>query len=269
MGIRLTISEASSEQTANQEQTMKHQICRTVLAAAAVSVGMFLSACGLFHDPADNVFDEAEDAIATDGAASKIKTAQIEYEFGDGKTSTVRFHAPGDVRIDVLDGGNSAVFCVNDGESGWMYVGGEVIDMTEDDIKEMYGALLQTIPFKVDFQEIFTNAELLKETEDVCGEECKVIKAVAREDRRIKVKFWIGKDTGLLRQFEINNEDGVYTMQYFDYATFDDDVTLPTEMFRFTPDGAVKLSLVSYETNIEIPEYIFLKPEKVSFTEGD
>ena len=247
---------------------MKHQICRTVLAAAAVTVGVCLSACGLFRTPADNVFDNAEDAIATDLAASNIKTAQIEYEFGDGRTSTVRFQAPESVRIDVLDGGNSAVFCMN-GDSGWMYLRGEVIDMTEDDMKEMYGALLQTIPFKVDFQEIFTDAELQDETEDVCGEECKVIEAVAREDKDIKVKFWIGENTDLLRQFEIIHEDGVYTMQYFDYATFDDDVTLPSEMFRFTPDGSAKLSLVSYETNIEIPESIFRKPEQVSITEGD
>jgi len=248
---------------------MKHQICRAVLAAAAVTAGVCLSACGLFRTPADNVFDDAEDAIATDRTASKIKTAQIEYEFGDGKTSTVRFQAPESVRIDVLDGGNSAVFCTN-GDSGWMYLRGEVFDMTKDDIKEMHGALLQTIPFHVDFQEIFMDAELLDEPEDVCGEECKVVKAVAREDKAIKAKFWIGKDTDLLRQFELTGEEGgVYTMQYFDYATFDDDVTLPSEMFRFTPDGATKLSLISYETNIEIPESIFRKPELVNITEGD
>ena len=44
---------------------MKHQICRTVLAAAAVTVGVCLSACGLFRTPADDVFDNAEDAIAS------------------------------------------------------------------------------------------------------------------------------------------------------------------------------------------------------------
>ena len=247
---------------------MKHQICRTVLAAAAVTAGVFLSACGLFRTPADDVFDDAEDAIATDLAADNIKTAQIEYEFGDGKTSTVRFQAPESVRIDVLDGENSAVFCMN-GDSGWMYLRGEVIDMTKDDLKEMHGALLQTIPFKVDFQEIFTNAELKDETEDVCGEECKVIEAVFRLEPGIKAKIWIGEDTDLMRQFEIISEEGVYTMQYFDYATFDDDVTLPSEMFRFTPEGAAKLSLVSYETNVDIPESIFQKPEQVSITEGD
>ena len=247
---------------------MKHQICRTVLAAAAVTVGMCLSACGLFRTPADDVFDDAEDAIATDGTASNIKTAQIEYEFGDGKTSTVRFQAPESVRIDVLDGEHSAVFCMN-GESGWMYLRGEVIDMTEDDIKEMHGALLQTIPFKVDFQEIFTDAKLLKENEDVCGEDCKVIEAVFRAEKTTKAKLWIGEATDLLRQFEITRDDGVYTMQYFDYAFFDDDVTLPSEMFRFTPDGATKLSLVSYETNVEIPESIFRKPEQISITEGN
>ena len=246
---------------------MKQQICRTVLAVAAVTAGVFLSACGLFSTPADNVFDNAEDAIATDGAAAKIKTAQIEYEFGDGKTSIVRFRAPEDVRIDVLDGENSGVFCLN-GDSGWMFVGGEVIDMTKDDIKEMHGALLMTLPFNVDFQEIFTDARLREETEDVCGEECNVIEAVFRKEKDIKAKLWIGEDTDLLRQFEVAWEDGVYTMQYFDYATFDD-VTIPSEMFRFTPDGAAKLSLVSYETNNEIPESIFQKPEQVSITEGD
>ena len=246
---------------------MKHQICRTLLAAAAVTVGMFLSACGLFRDPADNVFDKAEDAIATDRTASNIKTALFEYEFGDGKTSTVRFQEPSKVRIDVLDGENSAVFCVDD-ETGWMYLRGEVLDMTEDDIKEMYAALLQTIPFRVDFQDIFTDAELLEETEDVCGEDCKIIKAVVREDKNIKVKLWIGEYTDLVRQFEITREDGVSTMQYFDYCTIDD-VTLPSEMFHFSPKGATKLSLVSFETNIEIPEYVFRKPEKYSNTEGD
>ena len=247
---------------------MKLQICRTVLAAAAVSAGVFLSACGLFHTPADDVFDNAEDAIATDGAASNIKSAQIEYEFGDGDTSTVRFQAPDKVRIDVLDEEDSAVFCLN-GDSGWMFLRGEVIDMTKDDIKEMHGALLQTIPFKVDFQEIFTDAELEDETEDVCGEECKVVEAVFRHEPDIKAKFWIGEYTDLIRQFEIIREDGVYTMQYFDYATFDDDITLPSEMFRFTPEGSTKLSLISFETNIEIPESIFQKPEQVSITEGD
>ena len=248
---------------------MKHQICRTVLAAAAVTVGVFLSACGLFRTPADDVFDDAEDAIATDAAAANIKTAQFEYEFGDGKTATVRFQAPDKVRIDVLDGENSAVFCLEDEDSGWMYMGGELSDMTEEDLLEMYGALIQTIPFQVDFQELFTDAELLDETEDVCGEECKVIKAVVREEKDIKVKFWIGEFTDLIRQFEIIRENGVSTMQYFDYCTFEDDITLPSEMFHFSPEGAAKLSLVSFETNVEIPDYVFRKPEKYSATEGD
>ena len=57
---------------------MKHQICRTVLAAAAVTAGVFLSACGLFRTTEDDVFDDAEDAIATDLAAEDIKTAMEE-----------------------------------------------------------------------------------------------------------------------------------------------------------------------------------------------
>ena len=247
---------------------MKHQICRTVLAATAVTAGMFLSACGLFRTPADDVFDDAEDAIATDLAAANIKTAQLEYEFGDGKASAIRFQAPDKVRIDVLDGENSAVFCLN-GESGWMYLRGEVIDMTEEDIKEMHGALLMTIPFKVDFQNIFTDARLQEESEDVCGEECDVIEAVFRHEKNTRAKLWIGEDTDLIRQFEITREDGVYTMQYFDYATFDDDVTLPSEMFRFSPEGATKLSLVSFETNVEIEDSVFRKPEMISIAEGD
>ena len=246
---------------------MKHQICRAVLAAAAVTAGVFLSACGLFDDTADNVFDTAEDAIATDQAASHIRTAQIEYEFGDGKTSTVRFQAPENIRIDVLDGKDSGIFCLN-GDTGWMYLGGEVIDMTKDDIREMHGALLQTIPFKVEFQGIFTGAKLKDGTEDACGEECKVIEAVFRQDKNVKAKLWIGKYTDLLRQFEITGENGVYTTQYFDYATFDG-VTIPSEMFRFTPEGSAKLSLVSFETNVDIPDYVFDKPEQFSITEGD
>ena len=247
---------------------MKHQICRIALAVAAVTAGVFLSACGPSNDSADSVFDAAEDAIAVDTTASNIKTAQFEYEFGDGKTATVRYQAPDKVRIDVLDGGNSAVFCLEDEDSGWMYMGGELSDMTEEDLLEMYGALIQTIPFQVDFQELFTDAELLDETEDVCGEECKVITAVVREEKDIKVKFWIGEFTDLIRQFEITRENGTSTMQYFDYCTFEDDITLPSEMFHFSPEGSAKLSLVSFETNVEIPDYVFRKPEKYS-AEGD
>ena len=248
---------------------MKHQICRTVLAAAAVTAGVFLSACGLFRDTTDSVFDDAEDAIATDRASSNIKTAQFEYEFGDGKSATIRYEAPGNVRIDVLDGLNTAVFCLNgDGASGWMFLRGEVFDMTADDIMEMHGALLQTIPFNVNFQDLFKDAELEETTDDACGEECDVIHAVFRRAPEVRAKLWIGKKSDLLRQFEVTREDGVYTMQYFNYRTFGG-ITLPSEMFRFTPDGASKLSLISFETNIDIPLYVFRKPERFSVTEGD
>ena len=248
---------------------MKHQICRTILAAAAVTAGVFLSACGLFRDTTDSVFDDAEDAIASNRTANDIKTAQFEYEFGDGKTATIRYEAPGNVRIDVLDGINSAVFCLNgDGSSGWMFLRGEVFDMTADDIIEMHGALLQTIPFNVNYQDIFTDAVLQEKTEDACGEECKVISAVFRRNRDIGAKLWNGKKTDLLRQFEVTREDGVHTMQYFTYRTYGD-VTLPVYMYKFSPDGAVKLSLVSFETNIEFPDYVFRKPEKLSAVKGD
>ena len=246
---------------------MKYHICRILPAVTAVAVGVFLSACGLFRDTPDSVFDDAEDAIATDWTASGIETAQFEYEFGDGKTATIRFQVPGKARIDVLDGKNSAVFCLN-GASGWIYLGGEVFSMTADDIAEMHGALLQTIPFNVNYQDIFTDAVLQEKTEDACGEECKVISAVFRRNRDIGAKLWIGKKTDLLRQFEVTREDGVHTMQYFTYRTYGD-VTLPVYMYKFSPDGAVKLSLVSFETNIEFPDYVFRKPEKLSAVKGD
>ena len=245
---------------------MKYQICRITLAAAAVTAGMFLSACGLFRDTADSVFDEAEDAIAADRAANGIDSAEFLYEFGDGKTASIRFRAPDHVRLDVLDDDRSAVFCLNS-SSGWMYIRGDVIDMTADDIAEMHAALLQAIPFNVNFQDIFTNAELQEEPEDACGEECDVISAIFRRAQNIKVKLWIGRKSDLLRQFEITREDGVHTMQYFNYRTFDD-VTLPTHMFRFSPEGATKLTLVSFESNVEIPAYVFRKPEKLSALEG-
>ena len=267
MSVRMKSGGVFLKRTFNQEKTMKHQICRIALAVAALTAGVFLSACGR-SDSTDSVFDAAEDAIATDTTASNIKTAHFEYEFGDGKTATIRFQAPDNVRIDVLDGENSAVFTLN-GETGWMYAGGEVSDMTPDDIKEMEGALLQTIPFQADFQEIFTKAELQEQTEDVCGEECQVISAVFVREPDIKAKLWIGKDTDLLRQFQFTGEEGgEYTMQYFDYCDFDG-ITLPSEMFHFSPEGSTKLSLVSFETNIEIPEGVFRKPEIFSYTEGD
>ena len=245
---------------------MKHQICRAVLAAAAVTAGVFLSACGLFRDTTDSVFDDAEDAIATDRIASDIESAEFSYEFGVEKTATIRFQAPGKVRIDVLDDERSTVFCLN-GSSGWMYVRGEVIDMTADDIAEMHAALLQAIPFHVNFQDIFTDAELQAKSEDACGEECDVISAVFRRARDIKVKFWIGKKSDLLRQFEVAREDGIHTTQYFNYRNYGD-VTLPSLTFNFSPDGATRLKLISFESNIDIPAYVFRKPEKLSALEG-
>lgn len=245
---------------------MKHHICRTVLVAAAVAAGMFLSACGLFRTTRDSVFDDAEDAIATDRAASRIETAEFLYEFGDEKTATIRYQAPTHVRIDVLDGDRSAVFCLN-GAAGWMYVRGDVFDMTAEDIAEMHAALLQAIPFNVNFQDIFSDAELQEEPEDACGEECNVIHAKFRRKQDFKVKLWFGKKTDLLRQFEVNRDDGVHTMQYYDYRSFDG-VTLPAKMFRFSPDGAMKITLVSFEANEDIPAYVFRKPEKLSALEG-
>ena len=245
---------------------MKHQICRIVLAAAAVTAGVFLSACGLFLDTSDSVFDDAEDAIATDRIASDIESAEFSYEFGDEKIAMIRFQAPGKVRIDVLDDERSAVFCLN-GSSGWMYVRGEVIDMTADDIAEMHAALLQAIPFHVNFQDIFTDAKLQEESEDACGEECDVISAVFRRARDIQVKFWIGKKSDLLRQFEVAREDGVLTTQYFNYRKYGN-VTLPSLTFNFSPDGATRLKLISFESNIDIPAYVFRKPEKLSALEG-
>ena len=243
------------------------QLIRLAVLVAAVASGIILSACGLFRETTDSVFDKAENAIATDRAASKIDTAEFQYEFGDEKTVTIRFQAPGSVRVDVLDDIRSAVFCLK-GSSGWMYIRGEVIDMTAEDIAEMHAALLQALPFNVNFQDIFADAELQEQTGDACGEECNVITAVFRRARDIPVKLWFGKKSGLLRQFEVTREDGVHTMQYFSYRTFDD-VTLPSQMFKFSPGGATKLSLLSFESNVEIPAYLFRKPEKLSALEGD
>ncbi len=245
---------------------MRHQICRFAFAAAAAGVGMFLSACGLFLDTPDSVLDDAEDAIATNRAASDIETAEFLYEFGDGRTASIRYQAPNHVRIDVLDGAHTAVFCLR-GASGWMYARGEVLDMTPEEIAEMHGALLQAIPFNVNLQDIFADAELQEQTEDACGEVCDVITATLRRDQDIPVKLWIGKNSDRLRQLEFTREDGIHTVQYFDYR-FYGDVTLPALMFRFSPDGATKLTLVSFESNIEIPAYVFRKPEKLSAMEG-
>lgn len=247
---------------------MKQRVFGAVLAAAAVTAGVFLSACSLFRGTTDSILDDGEDTIASDRAASKIDTAEFTYEFGDGGTALIRYEAPDHVRIDVWDGARTAVFCLT-GASGWMYVRGEVFDMTAEDIAEMHAALLQAIPFQVNFQDIFGDAELQEETEFVCGEECDVIHAKFRRGPRFPVKFWFGADSDQLLQFEVEREDGVHTMQYFDYRTFDEDVTLPTHMFRFSPDGAVKITLILFEANKEIPEYVFRKPEKLSALEVD
>lgn len=244
---------------------MKQQVFCAVIAAAA---GAFLSACSLFSPTVDSVFNDGEDAIASDRAASDIETAEFSYEFGNGSgTAQVRYQAPGQVRIDVLDGERTMVFCLN-GTSGWMFVRGEVIDMTPEDIAEMHAALLKTIPFDVNFQDIFGNAELQEETDYACGEECYVIHANFRRDTKAPVKLWFGKKTDYLRQFEVTREDGVHTMQYFDYRKVNG-VTLPSLMFRFSPDGATKITLLSFEKNVSIPEYVFKKPEKLSALEGD
>jgi len=245
---------------------MKHHICRAVLAAATVTVGVFLSACGLFRDTTNSVLDEAEDTISTDREAADIETAEFLYRFGDGKTATVRYQAPNHVRIDVLDDERTAVFCLN-GASGWMYVRGDVFDMTAEDIAEMHATLLQAIPFNVNFQDIFSEADLQPETEDACGEECNVVLAKLRRRPDVRVKLWLGKKTDLLRQFEVTEEDGVHTVQYFNYRSYDG-VVLPSQVFKFSPEGASKITLVSLELNNEFPAYVFLKPQKLSTTEG-
>ena len=245
---------------------MKKQVFGAVLAAAAVMAGVFLSACALFRDTTDSVLDDGEDVISSDRAASKIETAEFKYEIDGDRTAMIRYQAPDKARIDVLDGERTLVFCLN-GASGWMYIRGDVIDMTAEDIGQMLASLLQAIPFNVNFQDIFANAELQEKTEDACGEECNVITAIFRRARNIPVTLWFGRKSGLLRQIEVNRENGVNTVQYFNYRDFDD-VTLPVQMFKFSPDGAMKITLVSFESNIDIPAYVFRKPEKLSALEG-
>ena len=245
---------------------MKQRVFGAVLAVAAVTVGVFLSACSLFRDTTDSVFDDGEGAIATDRTASNIETAEFKYEFGDSGIAMIRFEEPDHVRIDVWDGDRTTVFCLN-GASGWMFVRGDVIDMTAEDIAEMHSTLLQTLPFQVNFQDIFGDAELQEETEFVCGEECNVIHAKFRRGSKFPVKLWFGEDSEKLLQFEVEREDGVHTIQYFEYRTYDD-VTLPSQMFRFSPDGATKITLISFEANPDIPAFVFRKPEKLSALEG-
>ena len=247
---------------------MKQKFFGAVLAATAVTAGVFLSACSLFRDTADSVFDDCEDAIASDRTASGIKTAEFTYEFVDGEgTALVRYKAPRMVRIDVLDGDRSLVFCLNR-DSGWMFVHGDIISMTAEDIEQMHAALLQTIPFDVNFQDIFGNAALQEESEFACGEECDVILANFRRYPDVQVKFWFGQDSDLLRQFEVNRDDGVHTMQYFGYRSFDG-VTLPAQMYKFSPEGSTKLTLLSFESNPDIPDSVFRKPGKLSEMKGD
>ena len=249
---------------------MKLQIGKALLAAAAVVAGAFLPSCGLFRATADSVLDDGEDAIASNRTASDIETAEFMYEIGDnGATAQIRFRSPDQIRIDVLDGERTLVFCMKRA-SGWMFVRGEVINMTAEDIEEMHMALLQAIPFNVNFQDIFGNTELEEETEYAAGEECYVIHGNFRREPKFPVKLWFGKSSDLLRQFEVERDDGKQTIQYFDYREFgDSDVTLPVRMFKFSDEGAFKITLNSFEANVDIPDYVFRKPEKLSALEGD
>ena len=142
---------------------MKQRVFGAVLAAAAVTAGVFLSVCSLFRGTTDSILDDGEDAIASNRAASGIDTAEFTYEFGDGGTALVRYVAPDHVRIDVWDGARTAVFCLT-GASGWMYVRGELFDMTAEDIAERLKALrdLYQKDLITDEEYAAKKAELLK-----------------------------------------------------------------------------------------------------------
>ena len=92
---------------------MRLRIGKALLAAAAVTAFAMLPSCGLFRATADGVLDDGEDAIASDRTASDIDTAEFMYEFGDdGAAAQIRFKSPDRVRIDVLDGARTVVFCL-------------------------------------------------------------------------------------------------------------------------------------------------------------
>ena len=249
---------------------MRLRIGKALLAAAAVTAFAMLPSCGLFRATADGVMDDGEDAIASDWTAADIDTAEFMYEFGeDGATAQIRFKSPDRIRIDVLDGTRTVVFCLTKA-SGWMFVRGEVINMTAEDIAEMHVALLQAIPFRVNFQDLFGNTALEEETEFAAGEECYVIHGNFRRDPKYPVTLWFGKKSELLRQFEVDRDDGKHTIQYFDYRGFDDSgVVLPARMFKFSDNGSTKMTLNSFEANVDIPDYVFRKPDKLSALEGD
>ena len=99
---------------------MKRQVFGAVLAAMAVTLAVFLSACSLFRDTTDSVFDDGEDVITTDRISPGIESAEFTYEFNDGNgTALIRYQEPDHVRIDVWDGDRTAVFCLT-GSSGWI-----------------------------------------------------------------------------------------------------------------------------------------------------
>ena len=59
-----------------------------------------------------------------------------------------------------------------------------------------------------------------------------------------------------------------HMVQYFGYRTFDD-VTLATHMYRFSPEGSSKLTLISFDANPDISDSVFRKPGKLSEAKGD
>lgn len=182
-------------------------------------------------------------------------------------TMTGYFQLPdksrGEIHIDVM-GQQLEIINVFNKDKGWLKIGENVIDMTQDQIDEAKDSLHNTVvtsllPLREPSYQLSLLGPMKEDGKELVGV---LVKAKDKPD----VKLWFGATTGLLTKVEMKTKDGMTGMEVHEVTYFSDyrDTKGVKVAFKYKTlrDGNVfiEAELESWESVPKHPDSLFEKP---------
>jgi len=214
---------------------------------------------------AKQILKNMEKAIDPNNKLSDIKSLFIVKESNNGNKNVLAFDAPDSYLLKIVDKDGAVIsgIFISKGKVEKI-VNGEKSDLNNDD-NFIAGMKFQILIDTLQFNKIYEDFILNKETVSINDKNCLKITAVNKLNSKIKFTMYIDQKDYLLRKTETDfGSSHTYTI-YQDYAKFDG-ITLPktTETYnRILKDNKkVSVPVISYtvekfEINESIPKGLF------------
>ncbi len=209
------------------------------------------------------ILDEVEDVFIPMDIVKSIHTAELIYEVtSPGEPDSkmiVRYQAPNRYRFDWISAKTAMILCV-DGKKGWSYdQEGGIADMTQADLDALFSEIA-FYPFSRVFLDNIEKAKVVGE-EVFHGEACWVIE-VRCQGADKPDRYWIGKESKMLRQTQSDVDGVTQTTQYFDFEYYNG-ICLANIFFDITKDKVTRNKLVSVKINSDVDTSLFEKLKKL------